>query len=105
MARISKAQTYAIRWLNQEQKTVENIATELKLTTKQVESVIEKYGPTNSKDKIVTAQKPAVQKMLSAKTANNASVTIMTGEASMNIQSQKNKSSRVTDDCIHRPNG
>lgn len=105
MARISKAQTYAIRWLNHEEKTIENIATELKLTTKQVESVIEKYGSTNSKDKISTAQKPAVQKMLSSKTANNASVTVMTGEASMSIQSHKHKSSRVTDDCIHRPNG
>ena len=106
MSRISKLHTYAIRWLNYEKKSNEDIATELELTVKQVNSVIEKYGTTNrNDDNIKTVQKPAIQKMLSAQTSNSSSVTVMTGEASMNIQESKSKSKRSLDRCIHRPNG
>ena len=41
MARISKAQTYAIRWLDHEQQKPEDIAAELKVSVKQVQGVLE----------------------------------------------------------------
>ena len=106
MGRISKAQNYAIRWLSQsEGKDSSHIATELNLTVKQVNSVLEKSQSSQKESKIATAQQPAIQKIMSGKTQNNTSVTMMSEQASMQIQERKSKSSRPTSDCIHRPNG
>jgi hypothetical protein len=111
MARINKSQTYAVRWLNSEGKNAEDIATELKLTVNQVNSVLEKNGTSEAKAEIKTAQQPAtrIQKMLSSKTSGNKNVTVMTSEASVSIQDStaknKNSKKRSQDKYIYKPNG
>ena len=107
MARISKAQTYAIRWLDHEQQKPEDIAAELKVSVKQVQGVLEKYA--RSEGSVETKQEPVsgVRKMMSSKTNSNKGVTVMTSEASMAIQEQNNNqpSKKDTSSYIYSPNG
>ena len=108
MSRITKTQTYAIRWLNHEQKNAEDIASELKLSIKQVQSILEKYGESHGDIKTKQSPVSAVKKMMSSKTSKSQGVTVMTGDASMAIQESNTKSSnRATDrsSYIHSPNG
>lgn len=116
MARLNKAQIYAINWLNHTGKDIDTIASELSLTVKQVTSVIEKNQTTKNSDKevIKTASKSAAKKIVSKnlminQTAGkkNNHVMIMTQEASMindtvkkNITPQPNRNSS----SIFRPN-
>jgi hypothetical protein len=43
MNKITTIQKYAILWLNSQNNPIETIAAELKLTTKQIKNVIDKY--------------------------------------------------------------
>ena len=107
MPRVSKAQTYAVRWLDYEKRNIEDISSELNLSMKQVEAILEKYG--RSEGKVETKQAPVsgVRKMLSSQTSSKNGVTVMTGEASMAIQESKtsNTSSKDKSSYIYRPNG
>jgi len=107
MARVSKAQTYAVRWLNHENKDVDDIASELKLSVKQVTNILEKYG--SSEGSVDTKQEPVsgVRKMLSSQTSASKGVTVMTSEASMAIQEENNQtpSKKDTSSYIYSPNG
>jgi len=92
MSKITKTQTYAVCWLNSLNKSSLEIADELKLTEKQVLSILEKNTSPKveqTEDAIKTATSSAVQKInpkdlmithTSAKKTN--SVSIMTKEAS-----------------------
>lgn len=107
MSRISKSNTYAIRWLDYTQKSPEDIASELKLNVQQVKDVLEKYG--RSDGNVPTTQQPVsrVRKMLSSTSNKNHPITVMTSEASIAIQdSQNNKpSTKDQQSYIYRPNG
>lgn len=107
MARITKLQRYAIRWLNHENRSAEDIASELNMTVKQVNSEIEKHSSTNAVNEVKTAQQPAskIKKMLSKTVAGDQKVTIMSQEASLAIQDhpQKNKK-HERENYIYRPN-
>jgi hypothetical protein len=117
MARLNKTQIYAINWLNHIGKDQDTIASELKITTKQVISTIEKNQSsknTKKSDPIKTASKSAAKKIVSknlminqtsAKKSNH--VMIMTQEASMmndtvkkNVDPQTNRNQKH----IFRPN-
>ena len=105
MARLNKIQTYAIRWLHYEQKTPEDIASELKLNIKQVEETLEKYGRADGS--VPTNQQPVsrIRNMMSSSTNNNNKVTVMTGEASIAIQNVNNNvSSKNQQSYIYRHN-
>ena len=57
MGRITKAQSYAIRWLDSESMSPENIASELNLTVKQVGSILEKNAASKGDVKTKTESK------------------------------------------------
>lgn len=87
MARISKANTYAINWLAQQNKSKEEIAEELKLSVDQVSKVLEKFNVTNQDGASVkTAQEPVSRsKGLMINTTmgkKTNTVSIMTKDAS-----------------------
>ena len=107
MARVSKAQTYAVRWLDHENKNTEDIASELNLSVKQVTNILEKYG--KSEGSVETKQEPVsgVRSMMNSKTNSNKGVTVMTQEASMAIQESTQKKPPSTDrsSYIYSPNG
>lgn len=113
MAKLSKTNTYAIQWLNSQGKNVEEIATELSLTEKQVSSVVEKTTKSGAElSNIKTAKSPSASgrsmNLMIRETAGKKtnSVSIMTGEASMINDQFKNQSTnqqRKTDKYIFRP--
>lgn len=86
MSRLTKEQTYAIRWLNSQGIEPIEIATELSITEKQVQKILEKTTNSSDNPKIKTAKSPVSksQDMMirhtSSKNTNN--VSIMTKEAS-----------------------
>lgn len=91
MNKINKTQTYAVCWLNSLNKSVTDIADELKITEKQVLTILEKNTQSKSTDDevIKTATSSVTSKITpkdlmishtSAKKTN--SVSIMTKEAS-----------------------
>lgn len=115
MAKISKAQNYAILWLNNQGIETVKIADELNLTEKQVLSVLEK-GIDNkiSKDTKIKTVKSVVSSkskdMMITKTSakGTKNVAIMTQEASQlndELKKQNSTSSRSRDNIIYRPNG
>lgn len=117
MSKITKIQQYAVLWLNHQGVEAIKIADELKITEKQVLTVLEKgiddkisknntvktvkssAGKSKSKDLMIT--------QTSAKGTKN--VAIMTQEASqLNDDLKKNQnstSSRYNHNIIYRPNG
>jgi hypothetical protein len=118
MAKITKIQNYAILWLNYQGIESIKIADELKLTEKQVLSVLEKGIDSKvSKDSTIKTVKSSVNKsrskdlmitQTSAKGTKN--VAIMTQEASqLNDDLKKintsTSSSRAKNNIIYRPNG
>jgi hypothetical protein len=116
MARISKLHQYSIYWLNSQGNTVDSIADELSLETKQVSRVLEKANVINSDNSIKTTSGPVAEvSRLTSKdlmirhtaAKKNNSVAIMTKEASeMNDNSKKTNSAHPnTDKNIFRPNG
>lgn len=112
MARLGKAQTYAIQWLHLKEKTPIEIADELSLTIKQVNGVLEKSSTKDNSSSIKTAKSPTSRshnlmiRETSGKKTN--SVAIMTGEASMANDSLKNQAPKShqqakTEQYIFRP--
>jgi orotate phosphoribosyltransferase-like protein len=90
MARISKTQIYAVRWLHSQKRTAEEIAEELTISLKQVKKLIE--------ESFEHVQSPNIQNgssltnsMIINKTngKQNTNVTILTKEASTFIDAQK----------------
>lgn len=116
MSKLNKTQTYAISWLNYIGNDIDDIATELELTTKQVLSVIEKTQTTKSKedlDPIKTASKSAAKKIVSKNLMVNQTaskktknVMIMTPEASMHHDEMRKKTTTINKNQQHifRPN-
>lgn len=111
MPRLNKTQTYAIQWLNSQNKQAIEIADELKLTEKQVLTVLEKASSaTNEGAKVKTTKSPAGNRSqnlmirhTSGKRTNN--VAIMTGEASA-LHDELKKTSGFnpnTEKAIFRP--
>lgn len=112
MARMSKANEYAINWLNSQGKNIEQISQELGLNTKQVQKFLEKTNTLNSSNTIETKNAPVKIKssdLMIRHTAakKNNSVAIMTKEASeMNDASKKSNSGNPNiQKNIFRPNG
>ena len=90
MGRITKAQSYAIRWLDSESMSPENIASELNLTVKQVGSILEKNAASKGDVKTKTEKVSAAKKlMVNEIRSGKSGVTIMTGEASQAIEQSK----------------
>lgn len=110
MARPSKAQHYAVLWLNSQQMTNDKIAEELSISEKQVSSILSKTEKTTTQA-IPTAQQPVgtrSQNLMIRQTSGKKTntVAIMTGEASMlnDALKDKNTTQRNTDSYIFRPN-
>jgi len=113
MTKLSKANTYAIQWLNSQNKQPIEIADELKLKIDQVNLVLEKSILNMEKNNnIQTTKSPASRShdLMITKTSGKKtnSVAIMTGEASMandalKNQIPKNNQLRNTDRYIFRP--
>lgn len=111
MARITKAQKYAILWLHSNSMATEGICKELNLDEKQVNNIIKSNSTsTNSEDSAPTQQKKHTSKdlMITKSQSGNRSVAIMTKAASeMNDENKKNNSinNQTTPPHIYRPNG
>lgn len=116
MSRLSKTQNYAILWLNSQGLEALKIADELKLTEKQVLSVLEKGidKKVSENSSVKTAKSPVNSRsknLMITQTAGKKTknVAIMTQEASqINDELKKNynsSSSRYKENIIYRPNG
>lgn len=108
MGKVTKAQSYAIRWLDKENMEAKQIASELNLTIKQVKAFLEKHTQTNPDIATKTQKVNKTKNLIKNKTTSGKEgVTMMTGEASQVIDEQKKKRCSVRDlsSCIHRPNG
>ena len=111
MARLNKAQTYAIRWLYSQNKDAESIAEELGIDLKETIKSIEKFGVSNKNtDSIKTTKASSNSKsknlMINETSAKkNNHVAIMTREASEYNDTIKNKnqSNPNTEKAIFRP--
>lgn len=111
MARLDKKTKYAICWLNHIGKHTTEISQELDISTKQIETILEKSINSNQKE-IPTGSEPAVQKqtmknLMINKTSSKKenSVSIMTPEASQMSDSLKSKTyPRKIHEAIFRPN-
>lgn len=112
MSKITKIQTYAIQWLNHINKTTDEIASELDLTIKQVDSVLEKNQKATSDNQIKTSSSVVGDKkknlmIMETSVKKNRSVAIMTKEASYQVdENRKNANgsqARKTSDSIYRP--
>lgn len=87
MPKVSKAQKYAIKFLQNQGMSVEDIAEDLNLSTKQIDSVISE-GTTDTdinKEKSINKNKTLADNFIINKTAvkGNPSVAILTQQASM----------------------
>lgn len=83
MARISKTQIYAVRWLHNQNKTVEEISEELNISSKQVKKLLEEsfeHKQTPGIENASSLAKSMIVNKTSGKQNNN--VTILTREAS-----------------------
>lgn len=108
MSRLTKEQTYSIRWLSSQGVEPIEIATELSITEKQVQKVLEKNTSSSDDPKIKTAKSPVSKshdmmiRHTSSKNTNN--VSIMTKEASQyNDGVKPNLSVEKKSDHIFRP--
>jgi hypothetical protein len=107
MSRLNKTQNYAINWLHSQNKSVDDIATELGLNVEQVSKSLEKAS-TNKPVK--TGSEPVAQSkpdLMINKTAGkgNSGVSIMTREASERNDAVRSKTTinNLRSDAIHRP--
>jgi len=111
MARINKTLGYAISWLNSQNKSPIEIADELKITEKQVLTVLEKVSTSTSDNNLKTAKSPASKSksLMITETAGKKSnnVAIMTGAASMLNDSLKDNMPNIprtrNDSFIFKP--
>lgn len=101
MAKISKNNIYAIKYLFSQNFTTEQIASETNLSVESVQSVIE------SENLIKVNQQPTAKDLMITKTAvkKNNTVAIMTQEASMMNDHNRSKLSnpQKTPDHIFKP--
>lgn len=111
MAKLNKTQTYAIQWLNSQNKSIEDIAIELKITTKQVSSVVEKNtnAGEDAKVPVGTSKVGKFPNLMITETAakRNKGVAIMTREASEVHDAARSKlsSAKKNQEGIFRPKG
>lgn len=111
MSRLNKTQLYAISWLYSQNKSTDDIATELGLNIEQVTKAIEKANSSTKNKEIKTGSEPVAQKhpdLMINKTAGkgNPGVSIMTKEASEKNDALRSKTSTTTStrsDAIYRP--
>jgi len=114
MAKISKANLYAILWLDSQNKTTNEIAKELSISEPQILKALEKHKKTTeattTTNNVNTAKAPVSrsQSLMIRETAGKKinSVAIMTGEASMANDALKNQAqpkTKNTDKYIFRP--
>lgn len=115
MARLTKSEIYAIRWLSSQGKNIVEISNELKLSEQQVKRTVEKNHVTSkTKNNIKTTtektNKTNVKDLIITKTAskNINSVAVMTKEASevsdAHRKSNNNTSiSKAFKNSIYRP--
>lgn len=114
MPKLNKTQTYAIKWLNSQNKSSLEIADELKLTEKQVINIVEKSTQSlpakdsQIKTKTSLPNNTRSQNLMIRHTAGKKSnnVSIMTGEASaLNDELKKNQTgfNPNTEKAIFRP--
>lgn len=113
MSRLSKTEIYAIRWLDYQDFSSLEIATELKLNEKQVTKTLEKVAGVNKPGKIKTATEPVAKQkhnlfIMESQNKKNRGVAIMTKEASEKADSSRNETtnksaSRRNADIIYRP--
>lgn len=87
MAKLSKSNTYAVLWLNHNGSSVDDIASELSITAKQVNTVLEKNNTTNTDSPIKTTQQSVSvnnKNLMITETMNKKknTVAIMTQQAS-----------------------
>lgn len=110
MARLSKIQIYAIRWLNSQGKNNEQIADELDISNTQVKKTLEQNTSSKTDNETIkTAKEPASrsQKLMIRETANKKTknVAIMTKEASEFNDHLKQQAAKhpLTEKAIFRP--
>ena len=112
MSRLSKTEIYAIRWLDYQDFSSLEIATELKLNEKQVTKTLEKVAGVNKPGKIKTATEPVAKQksnlfIMESQNKKNRGVAIMTKEASEKADSGRSNAVKATNkrntDIIYRP--
>ena len=115
MSRLNKTQVYAIKWLDYQNFAAIKIADELKLTLKQVTTVLEKQSKTGEENKIETKSSPVsssnkpknfMVNQTAVKKTN--SVSIITKEASAIHDELQKKADQLSvkrpNNDIYRPN-
>jgi predicted transcriptional regulator len=109
--KINKTIGYAIRWLNHTNLSVDEIANELELTSKQVKNFLEK-NYNNDSPQLTTKQSPVTISssdlmIRHTRDKKTNTVAIMTKEASaINDEMRKINSTKISSkykDCIHKP--
>lgn len=111
MARINKTQKYATLWLHHEGWDIDNISTELDLTTRQVKNIVKDLEPKQEANNEKTKPKVKSSKdfMITESVNGNHRVSIMTKTASeINDESRKSYQSQINNKNlphIYRPNG
>lgn len=109
MARLNKTQNYAILWLNHKNNTPEQIAEELSIDIKQVNSVLEKQTQASENPNIKTSSSVVGDKkknlmIMETSVKKNKSVAIMTKDGSaQGDENRKNVSNRNTNKNIFKP--
>lgn len=112
MSRLSKTEIYAIQWLDHQNFSSLEIATELKINEKQVVKTLEKVAGINKPGKIKTVTEPVAKPpnnlfIMESYNKKNKGVAIMTKEASEKADSEKvsikHISTRRTENIIHKP--
>lgn len=107
--RINKITGYAIRWLNKEGNSVDEIANELDLSVKQVSNFLEKHNDQNTSKLAVTSAPITSPDLMIRHTRDKKinNVAVMTREASMmNDEARKKTPNQISTrnaNCIYRP--
>jgi hypothetical protein len=112
MPRINKVQKYATLWLHHQGWDVDNISTELELTTRQVKNIVKDLEPVKE-EKNNEQSKPKVKSskdfMITESVNGNHRVSIMTKTASeINDESKKSYRAQINNknlSYIYKPNG
>lgn len=83
MAKLSKVNKYAVLWLNSQGHDTDTISKDLKLSIKQVESVVSEHKPISAPPTTQVAARTAKDFMIRHSQNNVNNVSIMTQQASM----------------------
>jgi hypothetical protein len=109
MAKLSKANNYAILWLNYKGNSPEQIAEELSIDVKQVSGVLEKQTQASENPNIKTSSSVVGDKkknlmIMETSVKRNKSVAIMTKDASaQGDENRKKVSDKNTNKNIFKP--